>query len=160
MPSRSMATNLPALAQVKTGEDDPASFTSAELDAQVARWFDEACAASKRKALDLADELGMRESYLSEMRSGRRSTPLRAFRVFAGNRQAVLALLEAIAADLLPGQLEIRPISRLTRKRAEVAMLRRLGKLQGIRRAVLIEAAIDEGVDVAELERALESEEP
>lgn len=167
MPSRSMATNLPADGDGKRWEDaSQETPDTSSPDERAARFFDAAVVAwisnggGSRTAKRLALELGLREGHLTEHRSGSRSTALRHLLAFEGDTAAVLALLHSIAEELAPGRFEIRLVPRLNRKRAEGAILRRLAQLQGIRRAVFLEAAEDEGVEVAELERALESEEP
>jgi Arc/MetJ-type ribon-helix-helix transcriptional regulator len=163
MPSNRAIGQLVSVArQVKTGEFANASFTSVEREAraatgdeEAARWFDAACAAANIKALILADGLGVRESYLSEMRTGKRSVPLRSLRTFRQNREAVRAFVTAMLEDLAPGAFELREREQLTAEEAEDDVAGAALDEPVLREVLIRKAAQRSGRSVEEYERVL-----
>lgn len=96
-------------------------------DRHAARWFDAAAkeyGANKVTALDL----GVSENHVSDMRSGDRSTPLRALRPLLAKRASALALINALCDEAgLPHVRATKRIDHKKVKRRAVTTLRAIG---------------------------------
>lgn len=118
-----------------------------EMDAEAAKWL-EAATGSYGQAKELAIDLDVTESYLSDMCSGARSTPLRALLVIKKREPALTAFLSA----LLEGtNLRVVRKRRATRRKAENAVAvaaRRLGALWPVVRQLAAEEAQTDEDDI------------
>jgi hypothetical protein len=152
--SRFIGQVVSATEQVKLGEDRSPE-PKPDADAEVSAWFDAACSASRIKALILASGLGVKESYLSEMRSGKRSVPLRSLRVFRANKEAVRAFVEALLEDLAPDEFELREKEALTEDEAEDDIAEIALEEEALREVLIRKAAKRSGRSVEAYQRAL-----
>lgn len=127
----------------------------AERDnAIAAKWFSEAID-HYPKAGSLAAELGITDAYLSQMRAGERTIPLRAVLPLLKHRQAAKALLAPMSE---PGGLAPPTEKRRIKKRAaNAAVARTVRKLVDIWGLIRERCAEEARTSVDDLEAALSS---
>ena len=124
---------------------------SCETDGVVASWFD-AAVKCYGKATALADELGVGEAFLSEMRSGKRGIALRHLLPFLGNAEAVLAFVAPLLESI--GYVA-RPVKGPSKADLAGAVLSDLNDGSAVTRALIERTAAKRGWTVEQVSIAL-----
>jgi len=127
---------------------------TAETDGRVAKWFDDAVKAYG-KATALADELGVGEAFLSEMRSGKRGIALRHLLPILGHAEAVLAFVAPLLESI--GYVA-RPVAGPTFVQLAGAVLADLDDGSAVTRQLIETAARKRGWTHAQVAMALRKE--
>lgn len=126
---------------------------SSDTDGLVAKWFDDAVKCYG-KAMSLAEELGVGDAFLSEMRSGKRGIALRHLLPFLGNIEAVLAFVAPLLESI---NYVARPVNGMTRPQLAEALLADLeGEPMG--RKLIEQAAEKHGQTREQISMALRRE--
>jgi hypothetical protein len=170
--SKPIAAMLPEDGRVSTGEEPAPRCSSligrveslrqklaandenstGELDTAVAPVFDAAVRAYG-KATALASELGVTESYLSAMRSGKKPVALRHILPLLRSREAVLALVAPLCAAV--GLEPPQPKKEITREQVLEAALAYLLESPPLLKSFSREAGEHLGVEPGDVLRAL-----
>jgi hypothetical protein len=125
------------------------------LDAQAAKWFDSAVGAYG-KAQALALELDVTESYLSDMRAGDRSTPLRALLPLLKSRDAVLAFVAPLCDAV--GLAEPQPKRTVSREEVDAKTAQLVRRTVTLWKLLRSEVAAELGADEEQVDLAIEAE--
>jgi len=128
--------------------------TTSSTDGVVCKWFDDAVKCYG-KATALADELGVGESFLSDMRSGKRGIALRHLLPLLGHPEAVLAFVAPMLDSI--GYVA-RPVIGPTFTQLSAAVLADLDDGSPITRRMIENAAAKRGWTPAQVAMALHKE--
>ena len=127
---------------------------SAETDGEAARWFD-AAVGCWGKGVAYASELGVMESFLSEMRAGKRGIALRHLLPLLGHTEAVLAFVAPLLESI--GYVA-RPVRGLTEAELALIVLRGLNDGSAVTRRLIENLAAPHGHEPAEVQLVLHGE--
>lgn len=140
---------------IRKGPRRAQAKASAVEDAKVAPWFD-AAVKMYGKAQALAEELGIGEAELSEMRVGHRSIALRRLLPLLGHTEAILALVGPLLESISH---VARPVNAPTFAQLAGAVLADLDDGSSVTRALIERAAEKRGWNEEQVALALRNEE-